>query len=302
MATPNRKEIIFPPGRVVAGSLYDASDKDADGKPRIVKTGANAGQATQQYFFAVAYTKTPGVSHWAHEPWGAEIWAIGNACSPGIAQNPAFAWKIVDGDSQIPNKKGVKPCDRPGYKGSWVVSYASTFAPKIVNFDSSAYLLDKGVVMPGDFVQCSAVVDGNQSTQNPGIYINHSGVRYLGQSAEGRIQTGTDALKTNWGTYAVPTGLIAGSSAPPAAPGPAPAPAPLPLAPAPAPAPAPAAPAATLALTPAPAFLAAPPPPPAAPAAPAAPVRKMLGAHTYESLKAANWSDEQMIAAGHMAA
>lgn len=300
MATPNRKEVGFPPGRIVAGSLYNASDKDADGKPRVIKTGVNAGQATQQYFFAVAYPKTPGVVHWAHEPWGAAIWAVGHACSPSMAGNPTFAWKITDGDSVVPNRKNIKPVDRAGYKGHWIVAYASTFAPKIVNSDSSAYILDKDVVMPGDFVQVNAVVDGNQSTQNPGIYINHQGVRYLGQSAEGRISTGNDVLATKWGDYAAPAGLIQGAAALPGAPpAPAPLPAAAPAAPAAYVAP-PAAPAAPLPLAPSPGFLAAPPPP-AAPA-PAAPGRRMLGAHTYEALKAANWSDEQMIAAGHMAA
>ena len=114
------RQVVFPVSRYLMGSFYKASDKDADGKPRIVKTGQNAGQPTQQFFFAFGVPKTPGKAHWAHEAWGAEIWAVGNTCFPKIAENPSFAWKIVDGDSAVPNKKGIASNMREGYPGHWV--------------------------------------------------------------------------------------------------------------------------------------------------------------------------------------
>src|SRR6185295_1677594 len=105
--TTKATDLLLPVGRIVAGNLYKASDKDADGKPRTIKTGPNAGKVTTQYYFALAIAKTPGVQHLAHEPgWGAAIWGAGNAAFPRIAEAPTFAWKISDGDSRIPNKKG----------------------------------------------------------------------------------------------------------------------------------------------------------------------------------------------------
>lgn len=300
-----KKEIRFPVGRIVMGSLYKASDKDADGKPRITKTGSNAGQPTQQYFFAVAFAKTPGVAHWGGESWGAEIWAIGHAAFPNIAANPAFAWKIVDGDSAVPNKKGVKPIDREGYKGHWVVSFASTYAPKVVTTDGSQYLLEAGAVMPGDFVQVLATVDGNGSTQNPGVYINHGVVRFVGYSGEGRIVTGIDATGVDWGSTALPAGMVAapvgGAPAAPAPAAPTGAPPP-PAVPGTSAAPPPPA-AAPLALAPSPGFTA--PPPPAAAAPPPKPARVMLPAAngaTYEALIAAGWNDALLVQHAYMAA
>jgi hypothetical protein len=102
--------ITSPVGRIVMGSLYDPSTTDAEGKPLVVKTGPNAGQPRVNYFFALAIPKG-AEPHWAHTPWGQQIWNVGNQAFPNAAQSPAFAWKIEDGDSQIPNKKGRKPVD-----------------------------------------------------------------------------------------------------------------------------------------------------------------------------------------------
>jgi hypothetical protein len=294
-----KKDVQFPIGRILMGSLYKANDKDADGKPRIVKTGANAGQATQQFFFAVGIPKTK--AHWAHESWGGEIWAIGNAAFPSIAQNPAFAWKIVDGDSQIPNKKGVKPADREGYPGNWVVSFASSFAPKVVNSDGSQYLLEPDYVNPGDFVEVHATVDGNGSTQNPGVYINHNIVSFQGYGQR-IVTSGVDPTTLGFGKGPKPAGMSAvplHSAAP--APAPLPAVAPLPAAPPPpalpgAPVPVPAAP---LALAPVPSIL-TPPAPLPPPVTPARQMTAKAQGHTYESLIAQGWTDATLVSNGLM--
>jgi hypothetical protein len=84
--------ITSPVGRIVMGSLYDPSTTDAEGKPLVVKTGPNAGQARVNYFFALAIPKG-AEPHWAHTAWGQQIWGIGNQAFPNAAQSPAFAWK-----------------------------------------------------------------------------------------------------------------------------------------------------------------------------------------------------------------
>lgn len=311
------RQVVFPGSRMLMGSFYKASDKDADGKPRIVKTGQNAGQPTQQFFFAFGVPKTPGKAHWAHEPWGAEIWAVGNTCFPKIAENPSFAWKIVDGDSAIPNKKGIAPNTREGYPGHWVISCSSTYAPKVRNTDNSAYILENDAVMPGDFIQVAATIDGNASTQNPGVYINHDFVRFLGYSADGRIQTGADPTSVNWSAapvsgafaskiVATPVGATAAVPAVPAAAGPAALP-PVGLPPA-LPGAIPAVPGAMPAPTtvvPSAGFLGAPPAMPAPLPPPAAPVRRMTDkaqGHSYESLVGQGWNDALLIQNGLMLA
>ena len=125
-----RVNITSPVGRIVMGSLYDPSTTDAEGKPLVVKTGPNAGQPRVNYFFALAIPKG-AEPHWAHTPWGQQIWNVGNQAFPNAAQSPAFAWKIEDGDSQIPNKKGRKPCDNEGWRGHWILKFSGGFAPKV---------------------------------------------------------------------------------------------------------------------------------------------------------------------------
>lgn len=293
-----RTQILLPTGRIVMGDLYKASDKDADGKPRMVKTGVNAGQLTQQFFAAVAIKKTVAEgAHWAGEPWAAEFWRVGNAAFPKIAEGPAFSWKIVDGSSGVPNKKGIAPNTREGYPGNWVVSISSSYAPKIVNEDGSAYLLDPGMVKCGDYVQALVSVDGNASTQNPGIYVNHE--LYSFQGIGERIVTGVDPTTVGFGKGPKPAGVLpvpagqmkAPPASPPAAQG---APPPVPGAPP--------APTASIPLAPAPGFLAPPPAPPAPPAPPVAgkTLTAKAGAHTYAALIGAGWTDATLVANGMM--
>jgi hypothetical protein len=293
-----RKQVLLPTGRIVMGDLYKASDKDADGKPRIVKTGPNAGQATQQYFIAVAIKKTVAEgAHWAGEPWAATIWAVGNAAFPKIAEGPLFSWKIVDGSSAVPNKKGIAPNTREGYPGHWVISIAGTFAPKVVNEDGSAYLLEPGTVKCGDYVQALVSIDGNGSTQNPGVYVNFELVSYQGIGE--RIVSGPDPTAVGFGKGPKPAGVLPVPTGQMKAP--APASPPTVAAPPPVPGAAPA-PAAPIPLVPSPGFLVPPPPPPAPPAPPAAgkTLTAKAGTNTYPTLIAAGWTDALLIEHGMM--
>ena len=106
--------------------------------------------------------------------------------------------------------------------------------------------------------------------QQPGVYLNHSMVEFIGHGVE--IITGPDAAAVFGGA---PGALPAGASATPVAP---------------------ATPIATpaAAVTPAPDFLN----PPGAPAAPAAPVEKSYNiggtVYTESALRAAGWTDTQL--------
>ena len=300
-------------GRMVQGDLYDPNDTDMEGNPLTVKTGKNKGQERVEYFMAIAVAKTPGVTHWASEPWGAPIWAFGHAQWPnGQAQNESFAWKIEDGDSPKPNKRGRKNCETEGMPGHWIVKCKSSFAPKVFT-DKGEPITEKGAVKCGYYVDVFGNIQSNENSTNPGIYLNHSMVAYVGWAKE--IVSGPDARQLFKGGYQLPAGASAvppsGAGgvanlppppAPAAAPGvpppPAPAPsyaAPPPPAPAPAPAPTAVAPSAAFVAPPPPS--AAPPPPPAA----AGPVMTAkANGMSYAQFIAANWTDAQLRAQGYM--
>jgi hypothetical protein len=311
-------------GRFVGGSLYQGSTKDDKGQTKVYKTGPNAGQPRTDYSVGIALRKTQG--HWANEPgWGQTLWAEAHACWPnGQTQQNTFAWKVVDGDSAVPNKKMKKPCEQEGYPGHWVLWFTGTTPPAV------ATAIGQGIAPtwqpqpnfcnPGDFIEITGTIASNESDQSPGMYLNYGAVcmRAYGE----RIQTqGVDLATAGFGAAPLPAGAsmvpLGNVSAPPV-PGNAPAATPsIPVAPAiPVPAaavplPTPGAPPAPVAVVPNPAILGAPSPVvappvpvalpvPTAPPAPAAGLRQ-IGPHTYEALKAAGWSDQQMIDAGHFA-
>lgn len=333
-----RINITSPVGRIVMGSLYDPSTTDAEGKPLVVKTGPNAGQPRVNYFFALAIPKG-GEPHWAHTPWGQQIWAVGNQAFPNAAQSPAFAWKIEDGDSQIPNKKGRKPCDNEGWKGHWILKFSGGFAPKVYQQEGAGYVqvMQKDFCKPGYFVEVAFSVEGNGSQSQPGVYLNHSMVCFRAYGQE--IQFGPDVASAGFGQAPLPAGAsmtppagaipmpqapAAGVPGMPPAPGvmPGAAPtmplpqglpqvpgvAPLPLPPAgsvPMPsAPVPGAPV-PIPVMPNTGFVQVPPPAPAPVAPPAAPVRQMTPAAQgipYESYVQQGWTDAQLVQNGLMLA
>jgi len=287
--------ITSPVGRVVMGNLYKANDKDADGKPLVVKSGPNAGQPRIQYFFALAIPKNPGETHWSQTAWGKQIWSVGNQAFPNAAQSPAFAWKIEDGDSTIPNKKGRRPCDTEGFPGNWIIKFSSSFAPKIYRVEGSGYVPETTVdfVKPGYFVEVNFTVDGNSSQQQPGVYVNPSIVMFRAYGPE--IISGPDVSACGFGQAPLPPGASVvplasadnGFSTPaPVISGP-PATPTLPVMPAPTP---------TIPVIPNVAFAGIVAPPPA-------PVRQLTAlaqGATYEQLKANGWTDELLISQGLM--
>jgi len=324
----NKINFTTPVGRLVGGSAYTPNTTDFDGKPLIVKTGANAGQPRVNYTMSVAIPKEPGHVHWAQTDWGAKILACGREHFPaGQAEMPTFAWKITDGDSQIPGQgkggaMGKKPCDIEGYKGCWVVRFSGGFAPKIYNADGSQLITEPDAVKLGYYIQINGTVSGNTGAK-PGVYMNLDMVALSAYGPE--IFVGKSVEEAGFGAAPLPAGASAtplgGFTPPPAAvpgvPGLPASPLALPTALPPGyaatpPALAAALPAAVPPALPAvgiPALPAVMPPPNAAymapPAPPAAPVRVMLPAAngaTYEQLVGAGWTDQLLVAHGMMQA
>lgn len=302
-----RVNVTSPVGRIVMGSLYDPNTTDAEGKPLVIKTGPNAGQPRVNYFFALAIPKG-SESHWNQTPWGQQIWAVGTQAFPNASQSPSFAWKIEDGDSQVPNKKGRRPCDNEGWAGNWVLKFSGGYAPKIYKQEGSGYvqLMEKDFCKPGHFVEVAFAVDGNGSQSQPGVYLNHSMVCFRAYGQE--ITFGPDVSMAGFGSSPLPAGAsitpLASSIPLPQAPGvmsaPAPVSAPVPEAPIPV------IPNVGFVQMPAaPSIPSVPPAPPAPPAPPVAEAKRMTPAAQgipYKAYIEQGWTDEQLIQNGLMLA
>lgn len=265
----------FPVGRIVEGSVHRANTTDMQGRPLTVKNGPNAGQPKTEFYFAVAYAKG-GEQHWNQTPWGQALWAKGQQDFPQHHNNPVFAWKVVDGDSQQLNQNNVRPCDKEGFKGHWVVRFKGGFAPKLYNADGSQAIADPEVIKCGHYVQVNANFRGNGDNFKPGLFINPSMVAHSGYGPE--ISQGPNVAQAGFGQSPLP----AGASATPLG-GFAPAPTPAPMA-----------------IPPNPAFLQPPPAPVATPPAPQRAMTAKAQGATYEQFIQAGWNDKQLVDQGYM--
>ena len=294
-----RTNITTPVGRLVAGSPYKGSDKDAEGRPLVVKNGPDAGKPRLDFYFAVAIPKG-AERHWAETEWGAKIWATGHQFLPHAGQMPTFAWKITDGDSTIPNKKGKKPAEREGYKGCWVLGFSSGYAPDcytLVGQAKPTLLQGENGINLGDYVQVNGSVAGNGSTSQPGVYLNHNMLCLIGYGQ--RIVVGPDVDSAGFGGALPPGASLTppGGFVPPVASTPQPAAA----APVPSYQP-PSVPASVQPMAPVAApytgYMAVTPPP----VAPSGPQMTAKAQGTREQYHAVGWSDAQLIAEGLMTA
>lgn len=294
----DRIDLLTPPGRLVAGSLYKPNLTDADGKPLVVKSGPNAGQPRQDFYFGLAIPKGTE-QHWSQTEWGAKIYNAGRTGHPAAHQSPTYAWKIKDGDSTIPNRKGKRPVDQEGYPGNWVLSFSSGYAPKTVRDNGTVPILEADAIQLGDWVQVFGSTGDNGASQTPGVYLNHSMVNLIGYGK--RIVVGPDAASVGFGA-AMPAGAsmtpLAGGFVPPAAVGaPVGFPGVLP------PVAVPAAFTPPVAVQPHPGFLAPPALPPSVPAVPVARVMTAkAGGASYESFVAQGWTDPMLIQHGYLPA
>lgn len=311
--TTTSHQLTTPPGRLVQGNLYELKNTDAQGRPLTIKNGVNAGQVREDCFMAVAIPKT--VADFKQEPWAAPLLAAAQEGFPaGQFNQPTFAYKVVDGDSQIVDQGGKRPCDKIGFAGHWVIRLNSGYLPKILNADGTVELTEKGMIKLGDYIQVHADIKPNGNTQKPGVYINHKAIAFLGYGE--RIAYEADYSGVGFGQAPMPAGA---SSVPPAgsfAESPAVAPTavagvPTEIAPV---APTPdavilhgATPLAPTAVAPNPAILTPPAAvAPIAPVAPVAPAAKTLtakaGDATYEQMTSQGWTDQMLIQHGYMEA
>lgn len=260
--------IVTPAGRIVGGDCWRGNTTDATGAPLIIKNGPNAGQPRTEYYLGLAIPKTDP----DYAALYAQIVAEAKATFPtlfdaaGNCVNPAFAFKVTDGDSEIPNKKGIRPCDREGYPGHWILHFSTSIAPTCYETGGAALITDPERIKRGYWVRVGGSVVGNGSVESPGVFLNQSMIEFVAYGQE--IKAGPDAKAVFGGTPV--TTLPPGASATPLTPT-----TPPPSTGVPAPAPMP---------------QQGPPP---------APVPFADGPRMYKTADGQQWTHEQLVAAGY---
>ena len=188
------QQVLFPVGRMVWGSLSKPQTKDFHGNPCV-----------ERWTFGVAIPKGREGAWW-ETPWGSIILQeaqTGFASQPGLLQRYDFAWKVVDGDSTVPNRKGNIPNQQEGYPGHWVLSFSSQFVSTTHSRDGSQQI-DPSMVKAGYYIEVLGSVAANGNMQNPGVYLNHNMVALAGYGPE--IFTGPDPKTAGFGQSALPPG------------------------------------------------------------------------------------------------
>lgn len=268
-----------PVGRLVQGDAFEPQLTDQQGKPRVVQSGPRAGQPAPQWFVALAFAKNDP----AWPPFKALIDAECAGAWPSLFPSgpagpcvlPTFSNKIIDGDGY--DTTGKHNGAKEGFAGHWIVRFTSGFAPKVykpAGPGAWVEVTDKNEIKRGYYVRVSGTVVTNQNATKPGVHVNVGMVELNGQGVE--IISGPSASEA----FGAPAALPVGAQPLPASATPLPGGAP-----------------------PAPAPAAAPPAPPA----PAytgfmevlTPTATMPAGHTVETLKAATWTEDQIVAAGY---
>jgi len=183
---------VSPVGRFVGGDCFVGMTTDAEGSPLLTKSGPNIGQPRTQFIIILAIAKNDP----AWPEMAARISEAAKSAFPTLpaAQGPitgtGFAFKVTDGDSTVPNGKGVAPCSREGYPGHWVVKFSGGYAPKCFTLGGASVITDPQQVLRGYYLRVQYSVAGNGSPMRPGIFINPHLVELV---AKGEIiSTGPD--------------------------------------------------------------------------------------------------------------
>jgi len=261
-------EFTTPEGRIVAGHPMEAHPVTDDAnRPKVAADGT---PRTSTYV-GLAIPKGPETD-WKQTPWGQQIAAVALADWPnGEHGSPSFAWKVTDGDSAVPNKRGKKPCDREGWPGHWIIHASTELSVRCHHkdkYEAHEVIQNKAEIKRGDYGRLVLQVKGNAPAQSPGLYVNPI-LFSLDRPGVEIVSVDATSAKDAFGGGGTPA-PAAGPSTPPA-------------------------------VQPVPAFTATPPVQPIPPAQP--PERTMTAkanGATYDAMIAAGWTDELLIQHGMM--
>lgn len=183
----NNETIITPVGRFIAGNLF---------KPyysgELWDKGPDKGKPRPNYYLGVAFEKASGCLDEVRK----QLHALAIESFPdkfdkkGNLIVPKFSFKIEDGDSTVPNSKGKKNCDKPGYPGNWILNFSSNYTFPITTQDGKNYITDEALIKRGYYIRVAFKAKSNFRPDNPGIKLYQQAVIFFDVGEE--IHAGID--------------------------------------------------------------------------------------------------------------
>jgi len=181
---------ITPVGRLVQGSVSEPNTTDMAGNLLVTKKG----DPRNEYFVALAIPKC-GESHWRETAWGGKIYGLAKSFFPnGQIDNPNFHWKIVDGDSTIPNNNNKRPCDCAGFQNSWILKLKHGFPLILCDKNGKKENVTPEMFSLGNYAQGFVNVASNGQQIHSGIYLNCPIVSFTGYGAPIILSPDTEKL------------------------------------------------------------------------------------------------------------
>ena len=202
MSSQTRVNITSPVGRLVMGSLYTGYTTDAENKPLVYKNGPDAGKPRLN--FSSRSPSPKPASHIGLIPNGGERFSkLEPKHFPRrIKLRPSLGRSRM-GIRSFPRRRRAFPIRT---KVGKEIGSSSFQAPSLrKSIVKKARLISKRRELNlAFFVQVAFSVDGNQSTSQPGVYLNHSMVCLRGFGPE--IVIGPNVEDAGFGAAPLPAG------------------------------------------------------------------------------------------------
>lgn len=213
---------VTPVARLIHGHPMKQNTR-TDEKTKQPLIGKD-GQPVKEVYIGIAIPKG-GESTWKDTEWGKQIVMAALDAENGYMQAQVdrddFSFKVVDGDSPIPNQNGHAPNSDSYKRGHWILNlttripYPSYHVGKYSPLDA---IQDVNAIKLGDYVRVSVVAKGNKPAKSPGVYLNPNMLE-LSRPGELIVREGSgpDAASVFGGTPAsTPAPAPTGVTPPPA--------------------------------------------------------------------------------------
>jgi hypothetical protein len=179
--------VLTPACRIVMGSVSNPNRTDSEGNPLVIKSGKNAGKPREDYFIGVAIRKdNPGYDEFLDKLMSMAKSAFRTIVShdsiDGLPEN--FSFNIIDGDSEEETKSGYIPCEREGFRESWIIPFNNGFKPKCYVKGGLSRIEDESEIKRGHWIRINAKVAFNTNVENPRMYLNHQDIELIKKDKE----------------------------------------------------------------------------------------------------------------------
>lgn len=200
---------VTPVARLIHGHPLKQNTRtnEVTKQPLIGKDG----QPVKEVYIGIAIPKG-GESTWKDTEWGKQIVMAALDAENGYMQAQVdrddFSFKVVDGDSPIPNQNGHAPNSDPYKRGHWVLNLATRIpypSYHVGKYSPLDAIQDVNAIKLGDYVRVSVVAKGNKPAKSPGVYLNPNMLE-LSRPGEAIIREGNgpDAASVFGGGAPVP--------------------------------------------------------------------------------------------------